>query len=39
VTREERAAKIRADISVLFNGKQRAFLDFQKHLYERTGAA
>ncbi len=37
VTREDRAAKARADISALFNGKQRAFLDFVLSHYVSVG--
>ena len=37
VTREERAAKAKADISVLFTGKQRAFLDFVLSHYVSVG--
>jgi len=37
ITREERASKARADISVHFNGKERAFLDFVLSHYVTIG--
>jgi len=37
ITREERAAKARVDISVQFNSRQQAFLDFVLAQYVQVG--